>query len=428
MCTTPRSRFARSRAKINTPPDQQIRRTLDLITRRERGRLIAGLVNRLGSHHLDLAEDVAQEALLIALSIWPYRGIPDNPAAWLTRVARNKAVDRLRRESLEQPIDLSEDERCAIDMHRIHDPELRLMFLCCNPELNDVDRLALTLRVVSGFTALEIAQSFLSTPGAIAQRLLRGKRRLSRQALSIVDPPSIVDINSRMDAVLKVIYLMFSLGYSPQSGTQLIRRDVAWEALRLARETADQKSTANSKAQALAALLCLQASRFDAREDANGRPVLMKDQNRQLWDTSLIDLGTDYLQSAMKDRQVSRYHIEAGIASLYAHASSWDRIDWQLVQRYYDQLERMTESPVVTLNACVAQASSGDAEAALARLEAIGGHPMLQRYTPFFVARAEILRLLGHENDAIKSYAAAIENGASSPIIQHLEQRMVSGQ
>ncbi len=417
--------------KTNPRLNSDISRQLDLLTRRERGRLIAGLVNRLGSQNLELAEDVAQEALLTALSIWPYRGMPDNPAAWLTQVARNKAIDRLRRENREQVYDdtldaMRSEENIRIDPERIQDPELRLTFLCCHPALEGVDRLALTLRVVSGFTAREIADVFLSTSGAMAQRLSRSKRKLKDLEKSLTEPPSIFEIESRLGAVLMVVYLMFSLGYAPRSGAELIRRDVALEALRLARELADDKHTTKPEANALAALLCFQASRFDAREDATGKPVLLEDQDHRKWDKALIDMGLRYLGSAMKGPEVTRYHLEAGIASIYATATTWDGVDWETIMNYYARLEQITDSPVVAINASVAQAFAGQPELSLQRLDCLVKRPMMASYTPIHIARAEILRLLGRDDEANESYLTAIASGASSPVIQHLEQRLAS--
>jgi RNA polymerase sigma-70 factor, ECF subfamily len=409
----------------------EISRQLDLLTRRERGRLIAGLVNRLGSQHLELAEDVAQEAMLIALSIWPYRGMPDNPAAWLAQVARNKAIDRLRRENRERPFDealdvtLSRDAPHA-DPERIQDPELRLTFLCCQSELTGIDQLALTLRVVSGFTAQEIAEIFLSTPAAMAQRLSRSKRKLKQLDQPLTEPPTIFEIESRLPAVLSVVYLMFSLGYAPRSGSQLIRRDVALEALRLARELADQKHTARPEASALAALLSFQASRFDAREDAAGKPVLLKDQDRSLWDRALVEQGVAYLRKAMQGDAVSRYHLEAGIASVYATSASWEDIDWPAIRVYYEHLECLVDSPVVVISSSVAQAFAGEPVQSLARLDALVNSPVLVSYAPFHIARAEVLKLLGRDGEASRSFSAAISSGVSAPVIEHLEKRLAS--
>lgn len=404
---------------------------LDRVVRRERGRLIAGLVRRLGSHQVDLAEDVAQDAVLAALSLWPYHGMPEKPGAWLQRVAFNKALDRLKRERREVPRDEADgtpvDEEGSLYESRVADPELRLMLLCCHPALSQVEQLALTLRVVSGFSAREIAQLFLCGEGAISQRLARGKRKLRGLGAALSEAPSVFEIEMRLAAVLKIVYLMFSLGYAPRNGTEAMRRDVAVEALRLARELADGKLTGTPVAKALAALLCLQASRFDAREDINGSLVLFRHQVRADWDPALIGLGLSYLRVSMRGKCASRYHLEAGIASIYATAPSWEHIDWDAVRVYYAKLLAVVDSPVVVINSAVVDAFAGAPERALARLEGLRGEPRLGDYAPYHVARAEVLRMLGRELEANISYSAAIASGASTPIVAYLEERLADG-
>ena len=283
-------------------------------------------------------------------------------------------------------------------------PELRLTFLCCHPTLGGIDPLALTLRIVSGFTAREIAELFLSNSGAIAQRLSRSKRKLREISEPLIEAPTVFEIESRLDSVLTVIYLMFSIGYSPRSGPQLIRRDVALEAVRLARELADGKHTGKPAAKALAALLCFQASRLNARQDAIGSPVLLQNQDRRKWDGGLIALGVEYLGMAMTGNKVTRYHLEAGISSVYATAANWDAIDWDTILNYFDRLEKITDSPVVGINAAVAQACAGQPEQALDRLNTILLLPTMARYTPIHIARAEILRLLDRDDEADEEF------------------------
>ncbi|MDJ0657371.1 MAG: sigma factor [Xanthomonadales bacterium] len=414
-----------------------IRHQIDQLARRERGRLIASLVARLGSQHLELAEDVAQEALLSALSVWPFRGMPDNPGAWLTRVAGNKAIDRLRRsgrelqldhdwspDSADGPGDDRQGELDRLFAIRVPDPELRLMILACHPDLAGVDRLALTLRVVSGFTARDLSQVFLTTEAAIAQRLSRARRSLRGDRQSLTGTPNVFEIQSRLESVLKTVYLMFSLGYAPRSGAALIRRDTALEAVRLAEELAAGEATAGSDSRALAALLCLQASRLDAREDEQGRPVLLKDQNRGRWNRALIDRGMVYLKQAMHRGVPGRYHLEAGIASVYA-TQPWESIDWPAVLAYYSQLENMTGSPVVTINACVALAFAGELEYSLGRLDQLlAQQPAISSYAPFHIARGEILRLMNRAEEAADCVQSAIHAGLSEPVAEHLEMRL----
>ncbi len=407
-----------------------IRRELDLVVRRERGRLVADLTRRLGGHNLELAEDVAQEALLKALAVWPYRGIPERPGAWLATVARNLAIDRLRRESREfelgdQPAPAAETDPAVFEA-RIADPELRLIFLCCHTDLSELERLTLTLKLVSGFNAREVAAVFLAEPAAIGQRVARARRKLQAAGDDLVAAPSRFGIAARLASAMKVIYLMFSLGYAPRSGARVVLRDVAMEALRLSRELADNALTGSPEANALAALLCLQASRFDARQDADGRLVLFENQDRDLWDGALIADGFGYLAAARAGDGLSRYHLEAGIAACHAAAGPGRQCDWPSILGQYRRLEALVDSPVVAVNACVAEALAGDPDAAMARLEALAADRRLENHAPFHIARAEILQRLRRDDEAAASYRRAIECGVSVPVEAHLESRLSS--
>ncbi len=402
---------------------EEVGRRLDLLTRRERARLIAGLVAQLGREHLELAEDVAQAALLAALSLWPYRGIPDHPAAWLATVARNKAIDRLRRAGRERPYDAALDAREDGEQIETAENELELVYLSCHSSLGELDRLTLTLRIVSGFTAREIAQIFLTSEAATAQRLSRAKRKL--RTINPGSDLTAFERHARQPSALKVVYLMFSVGYAPRSGDRLIRRDLIEEALRLI-EALEARAPEDGDIHALAALLCFQASRLDAREDAAGNPILLADQDRSRWNRALIRKGLGHLDASRGSAQPSRYHIEAGIAAAHATAPSFEACDWGTIVRYYDVLETAVRSPVVTINACVARAFAGAPEAALAVLDTLAADVTLRDYTPLHIARAEIAHLLGRHADAAECFERALEAGASAPVLRHLQARLVS--
>ena len=408
---------------------KSVHHQLDLIVRSERGRLVGGLVRYLGGSRLDLAEDVAQEAILKAIAVWPYQGIPDNPRAWLTRVARNKAIDRLRREGREVTLPDNEEQAAPADetlLNPVPDEELQLICLCCHPELKELDQLALTVKIVSGFTAREVARVFLIAESSLAQRLVRSKRRLRTLRRRVDEPLSAFEVRARLDTVLKVVYLMFALAYAPRAGHDLILRDLAGEAVRLARELARGKLTATPEAHALAALLCLQASRFDARQDQHGDVVLLKDQNRALWDRGLIDAGLRHLAQSTSAGAVTRYHLEAGIAAAHATAPAWDQTDWHAIVQYYRLLEEQTDSPVVKINASVAQALAGDGLGALRRLDSLRGESNLQNYGPFHIARAEVLHRLERLDEAALAFDLAISCGVSTPVERLLERRLAT--
>lgn len=408
-----------------------VHRQLDLIVRSERGRLIAGLVRHLGGSRLDLAEDVAQEAVLKAIAVWPYQGVPENPRAWLTRVARNKAIDRLRREKREvalPPVEASEarSETETALFSPVADEELQLICLCCHPDLKEMDRLALTVKIVSGFTAREVAEVFLLSESALAQRLVRSKRKLRMLNPRVNEPLSAFEVKARLPTVLKVVYLMFALAYAPRSGADLVLADLALEAVRLARELARTRPTAMPEADALAALLCLQASRFSARLDNDGEVVLLRDQDRTLWNPELVESGMRHLARSTAAGTVSRYHLEAGIAAAHATAPSWEETDWPAIGRYYKMLEERVDSPVVSINASVAQALSGDGVGALRRLDRLRDNPNLKSYGPYHIARAEVLSQLQRLDEAAAAFDRAIACGVSTPVERLLERRLAT--
>lgn len=417
-----------------------IHHQLERIARRERGRLVADLVSKLGPARLEMAEDVVQDAIIAAMATWPFKGMPDSPGAWLNRVARNKAYDRLRREGRESP--LPEDgepphvrstaEQGTDRTHgqffgaRITDPELKLIFLCCQQTITPEDQLMLTLKVVSGFTAKDIAAVFLRKEAAVGQRLARSKRKLRTIEDRLTDGPSRFEVKERLPVVLKLIYLMFSLGYAPRRGDALVLRDIAEEALRLAITIATARETQSPAASALAALLSFQASRFDARIGTDGKLVLLRDQNRALWDRGLINQGFVFLKQSQAGEGVSRYHFEAAIAAAHASAPDFASTNWQQVLGVYEQLEALTGSPVVALNACVAKAQAGQAEAAFLKLEALSKHRQLAEYAPFHIARGEILRMLKRPVEAAECFKKALACDASAPVVMHLKDRLAS--
>lgn len=412
------------------------RAQIDRLVRDEHRRLVGWLVGFLGGHQLALAEDVAQEALLTALTRWPWQGLPDNPAAWLRTVARNRAIDQLRRGGREVPwhpeSDTGSDERASgatEDLYatRVPDADLRLVFLCCHPLLREEDRLALTLKVVGGFTARETAALLLKPETAVAQRLARAKRRLREAGEDVAEEPGAEEIAARLETALKVIYLAFSHGYAPRAGGRLVRRDVCRSALRLARALAREPLTDTGATRALCALLCFQSSRLDAREDGEGQPVLMRDQDRTRWDRDLVREGFEWLKLA-REGPVSRYHLEAGIASLHAAAPEWGRTDWSAMLGLYETLLELTESPVVAVNAAVARALAGAPERALDDLDALAAHPRLSGYGPYHVARAEVLRRLDRPDESREATRDARRCGLSEPMSAFLEARLGAGE
>jgi RNA polymerase sigma-70 factor (ECF subfamily) len=426
---------------------------LDHLFRRESGRLVAGLVRAFGADRLELAEDVVQEALLRALRTWPYRGVPDDPRAWLLAVARNAALDRLRREvryrdrveaALRReaepvlPGPLPMGSVGPDDLDALSEDQLRLLFLCCHPSLPRDSQVALALKTVVGLGTREIAAGFLARESTVAQRLVRAKRLLRENRPDFELPPE-RELPARLDAVLEVIYLAFTAGYSARAGESLVRRDLCHEAIRLARELARVPVTDRPAVHALAALLCFQGSRLPAREPSaeeagegrRGEVVLLADQDRSLWDRSLIGLGFAHLARSTEGDEETAYHLQAAIAAHHAAAPSAEATDWPGIVALYDRLAARDRSPVVALNRAVAIARAEGAAAGLRELDGLerddrqGGE--LDRYHLFHAARGRLLEELGRPEEAAAAYRRALECPASGPDRRFVESRLSEG-
>ncbi len=406
---------------------------LEHLFRRHAGRSVSYLAGLLGSQYLQLAEDAVQEALLRAAQTWPFGGVPDRPAAWLFSVAHNYALSVLRRETsfekktaeLLATLEASTQAVENVDgAGHLRDDELRMIFTCCHPELAQDVCVALSLKLVGGFSVGEIARLFLAEENTIAQRLVRAKRLLRDRSLPLLKPDP-AELRVRLDSVLEVIYLMFSGGYAAHSGEELIRRDVCLEALRLGRVVAASSMTA-PRVDALVALMALQAARLPARMDAVGDLVLLEEQDRALWDDELIALGFRYFDKSIAGDELSRWHVQAAIATTYAKAESSDQIDWPAILEHYDQLLQMTASPVVALNRAVAVMKVHGAEAALAALLPLESHAALRGYHLFPAVRGRLLAQLGRLPEAEAAFSAALDCHCIEPERRFLRKQLES--
>ena len=397
--------------------------------------MVATLTRTLGSRHLSLAEDAVQDALLTAMQQWPFRGIPDNPEAWLFSVARNRVLDRLRHakiavekapaiarriDTVERPAaaPLLKDELPAID-----DDQLGLLFLTCHPALPSDARVALALKLVGGFSVGEIARAFLLPETTIAQRLVRAKRSLRDEDASF-GMPEPADLSPRLDSVVDTLYLMFNEGYAATSGDQLIRDDVAFEAMRLARMLAWHPATTCPRAWALLALMLLHAARFASRVDKAGTPFMLRDQDRSRWDRALIAEGLRALDRSASGDVISAEHFEAGIAACHAAAPSWDATDWPRIVGLYDELLALTHSPVVAVNRAIAISRLDGPLSGLAALEAIDNRAALERYPLLPAIQAELWREAGDLHRAAACYREALGLARSSPEQRWLTSRL----
>jgi RNA polymerase sigma-70 factor (ECF subfamily) len=405
---------------------------LEHLFRRQAGRIVSYLAGLLGSRHLQLAEDAVQEAMLRAAQIWPFQGVPEKPEAWLFRVAHNHAITALRRDTSFEGrtpalIALLEARapRCEedVDLERnLRDDELRMIFMCCHPELARDTRVALSLKLAGGFSVGEIARIFLAEESTIAQRLVRAKRLIRDRNLPLAMPRRAA-LRERLDSVLDVIYLMFSGGYAAHSGEELIRRDVCLEAVRLGQLVA-ASSMAAPRVDALVALMAFQAARLPARTDAAGDLVLLEEQDRSLWDDGLIALGFHHFDRSIAGEELSEWHVQAAIAATYAKGESAVDIDWPEILYHYDQLAEMTASPVVALNRAVAVMKVHGAEAALQALAPLENHAALRGYHLLPAVRGRMLTELCRYTEAEAAFTAALACECTQPERRFLQRQL----
>ncbi len=432
--------FARVVVMSERSPDQihgQIRELLDSLYRVDSGRILATLIRLLGD--FDLAEEAMHEAFAAALSVWPSSGVPGNPRPWLISTARFKAIDTLRRRAR---FDASQDELVryleaqASSAEKsneednledgLEDDRLRLIFTCCHPSLPPEAHVALTLREVCGLTTEEIAKAFLITPRTLAQRIVRAKAKI-RETPIPYEVPTSQELPERLGAVLQVIYLVFNEGYSAAAGAEVTRAELTGEAIRLGRllvELQPEPEVPDPEIIGLLSLMLLQESRHAARTSPTGELILLKNQDRSLWNREQIAEGLALLEKALKSQRFGSYTLQAAIAAVHVQAESIAATDWRQIVALYDRLLRIQPSPVVQLNRAVAIAMCDGPEAGLTHIDALLEQGELANYYLAHSARADMYRRLGRTAEARSSYEKALALTQQEPERQFLQERI----
>lgn len=419
--------------------EESISRLVDHLFRRESGRMVAVLTRSFGPAHLALAEEVVQDALLQALRRWPFHGVPQQPTAWLYKVARNLALDQLRRHTTfrdkEDDLRRRLETAAAVAGHtlppqarlpgEITDDQLRLIFLCCHPDLPRDGRVALTLKAVLGLSVREISRALLSRESTVAQRIVRAQRRI-RQGRFAFEVPSAEALPERFESVLEVLYLTFNEGYGAHEGDTLVRADLCHEALRLTVCLAACPATDLPAVHALAALMEFQASRLPARLDGHGELVRLADQDRRLWDRQRIHRAFLHLDRSARGDQQTTFHLQAAIAAHHAAAPSASATDWATILQLYDRLLARQPSPIIALNRAVALARLRGPQAGLDAIAAMPQDGTMGDYHLLAATRGEWLMQLGRRREAAEAFRRALKCRCSAPERRFLERRLTA--
>lgn len=407
---------------------ENIHDTLNHLFRQESGRMVAVLVKIFGIENLEIAEDVVQDALVSALENWKFRGIPDNPKAWLYRTARNKAIDIIRRRKHSKTIDFSDPERKLLTSEYtlsstmdnfwkeeyIKDDFLAMMYACCHAEISPENQITFILKSLCGFSTKEVAKSFLTSEDTISKRIYRTKEHFRKHQIRPAIP-SLEEITSKTTVVLNTIYLIFNEGYNSTHHDQLIRKDIISQSLWLCKSLLDTKLTQLPEVYALMALMLFHTARLDSRISDQGELILLSDQDRTIWNDELIAQGRRYLNQSAFGESLSTYHLEAAIAYKHCIAKSYETTDWKEILKYYDLLLKIKNDPIVSLNRCLVILELYGAEEALDAIKSIKDHKLLEKYYLYHSTLGDIHQQLIQPNIAVVYYQKAMKLTQSAP-------------
>jgi RNA polymerase sigma factor (sigma-70 family) len=409
------------------PP--QVNQLVDHLFRHESGRMVSVLTKMLGLKNLEVAQDIVQDTLLKAMTHWRYGKVPDNPPAWLYTVARNKAIDFIRAQKLnpkaeeigERTLLSAEDSHDIFLEREIQDSQLRMIFACCHPSIAEESQIALSLKILCGLSAQEIARAFLTLEETIAKRIYRAKEKILAEKIEL-EVPSASLLKSRLENVLHVLYLLFNEGYNSSNPDELIRKDICAEAMRLCHLLTGHALTRTPSSNALLSLMCFQSSRFESRISESGNIITLKYQDRSTWSRALIRKGIDYLDLAAEGDSFSKYHLEAAIASLHASAPSFEATDWKSVYHLYETLYLINPSPVVALNKAIASSYAVSNESAFDLLNKIKG---LEKHHLYYAALGEVCLALNKKPEAERHFLQAFDLTPSKTEQQLLQEKIL---
>jgi RNA polymerase sigma factor (sigma-70 family) len=409
--------------------------TTDHLFRREAGRMVSVLTRIFGVHNLQLAEDVVQDAFCRALEVWPYRGVPENPSAWLMATAKNRALDVLRRSRtartfapelgrlLDSEWTLAPAVEELFGANEIKDDQLRMMFSCCHPRLPEEAQVALILHILCGFSVNEVASGFVSSHSAIEKRITRAKKVLAKSK-RLFDVASSEDFSARLPAVHRALYLLFNEGYHGASSEIAVRAELCREAMRLTAILLEHPLGTTPTTYALAALMGLHAARLPARVDASGNLSSLLDQDRTQWDQQLTIEGLKLLELSAAGSELTEYHVEAAIASFHARALNIEDTNWKAIVSLYDTLMRIRPSPIVALNRAIAVAQNEGPERGLEEIHSIADRDRLAAYPFYSAALGELEFRLGRPETARGHFRAALALARNPMERRFLDQRV----